>query len=50
MPAAFKVTPEKQPKCELSSSEFQNKERERGGKKHLTETYLEPSTPPVDRI
>lgn len=30
LPAAFKVTAEKQPKCEFSSSEFQNKEREKG--------------------
>lgn len=27
--AAFKVTAEKQPKCEFSSSEFQNKERKK---------------------
>lgn len=46
LPAAFKVTAEKQPKCEFSSSEFQNKER----KKHPTETSLEQSTRPVDRI
>lgn len=43
LPAAFKVTPEKQPECEFSNSEFQNKERERE-KKRKRERERERST------
>lgn len=46
LPAAFKDTAEKQPKCEFSSSELQNKER----KKSILQKSLEQSTRPVDRI
>lgn len=49
LPAAFKVTAEKQPKCEFSSSEFQNKEKKSILLKHLSNRvhdqwieYIEP--------
>lgn len=45
LPAAFKVTAEKQPKCDFSSSEFQNKDG-----RHRSETSLEQSTGAVDRM